>query len=50
MTTKNVTGIIAWLKGWFFDKDEITSKEQALQTQINNRLVNISFKYFISIL
>ena len=37
MTTKNITGIIAWLKGWFFDKDEITSKEQALQTQINNK-------------
>lgn len=37
MTTKNVTGIIAWLKGWFFDKDEITTKEQALQTQINNK-------------
>lgn len=40
MTTKNVTGIIAWLKGWFFDKDEITSKEQALQTQINNRALS----------
>lgn len=35
--TKTITGIVAWLKGWFFDKDEITSKEQALQSQINNK-------------
>lgn len=35
--SKTITGIVAWLKGWFFDKDEITSKEQALQTQINNK-------------
>jgi len=34
---KSITGIVTWLKGWFFDKDEITSKEQALQTQINNK-------------
>lgn len=34
---KNITGIVTWLKGWFFDKDEITAKEQALQTQINNK-------------
>lgn len=34
---KTITGVIAWLKGWFFDKDEITAKEQALQTQINNK-------------
>lgn len=35
--SKTITGIVAWLKGWFYDKDEITSKEQALQTQINNK-------------
>ena len=35
--TKSITGVVTWLKGWFFDKDEITSKEQALQTQINNK-------------
>ena len=40
MTAKNITGVITWLKGWFFDKDEITSKEQALQTQINNRALS----------
>ena len=34
---KTITGVITWLKGWFYDKDEITSKEQALQTQINNK-------------
>lgn len=37
MTSKSITGIVTWLKGWFYDKDEITSKEQALQTQINNK-------------
>lgn len=37
MTTKNITGVVNWLKGWFYDKEEITSKEQALQTQINNK-------------
>ena len=35
--SKTITGVVTWLKGWFFDKDEITAKEQALQTQINNK-------------
>ena len=34
---KNITGVVSWLKGWFFDKDEIISKENALQSQINNK-------------
>ena len=37
MADKTITGIVTWLKGWFFDKDEITTKENALQTQINNK-------------
>ena len=37
MTNASITGVVTWLKGWFFDKDEITTKEQALQTQINNK-------------
>lgn len=35
--SRTITGVVAWLKGWFFDKDEIITKEQALQTQINNK-------------
>ena len=35
--SKTITGVVTWLKGWFFDKDEIITKEQALQTQINNK-------------
>ena len=37
MADKTITGIVTWLKGWFYDKDEITTKENALQTQINNK-------------
>ena len=37
MTSKTITGIVTWLKGWFYTKDEITTKENALQTQINNK-------------
>ena len=37
MGDKTITGIVTWLKGWFYDKDEITTKENALQTQINNK-------------
>lgn len=37
MADKTISGIVTWLKGWFYDKDEITTKENALQTQINNK-------------
>lgn len=37
MADKTITGIVTWLKGWFYTKDEITTKENALQTQINNK-------------
>lgn len=37
MTSKTITGIVTWLKGWFYTKDEITTKENALQAQINNK-------------
>ena len=35
--SKTISGIVTWLKGWFYTKDEITTKENALQTQINNK-------------
>ena len=37
MADKTISGIVTWLKGWFYTKDEITTKENALQTQINNK-------------
>ncbi len=37
MGSKSITGIVTWLKGWFFTKTEINTKEQALQSQINNK-------------
>lgn len=43
MTSKTITGIVTWLKGWFYTKDEITTKENALQTQINNKASQSDF-------
>ena len=37
MADKTIIGIVTWLKGWFYDKGEIITKENALQTQINNK-------------
>lgn len=43
MTSKTITGIVSWLRGWFFTKDEIVQKEGALQTQINNKASQSDF-------
>ena len=43
MTSKTITGILSWLRGWFFTKDEIVQKEGALQTQINNKASQSDF-------
>ena len=43
MTSKTITGIVSWLRGWFYTKDEITTKENALQTQINNKASQSDF-------
>ena len=43
MTSKTITGIVSWLRGWFFTKEEIVQKEGALQTQINNKASQSDF-------
>lgn len=43
MTSKTITGIVSWLRGWFYTKDEIVQKEGALQTQINNKASQSDF-------
>ena len=43
MTSKTITGIVSWLRGWFFTKDEIVQKEGALQSQINNKASQSDF-------
>lgn len=37
MADRTITGIVTWLKGWFYDKEDIIAKENVLQTQINNK-------------
>ena len=43
MTSKTITGIVSWLRGWFFTKEEIVQKEGALQSQINNKASQSDF-------
>lgn len=43
MTSKTITGIVSWLRGWFYTKEEIVQKEGALQTQINNKASQSDF-------
>ena len=37
MTTKDITGVVTWLKGWFYDKGDVNG---LLNGKLNNNLTN----------
>ena len=48
MADRTITGIVTWLKGWFYDIRQIDDKIQNLQLQLNNKVSQSDFSTLIS--